>query len=560
MAIVDEQPNEIAENFTAIPDSPVVESVVEAKPRRVTRFRLAVAIAAVCGLVCVVVGAVFITKKHDKIDTKSIVNNIQQTPGLKVTVKALRSSMAINGKNEATVFIVPRTSENASSSLAFDAILTQEGENATATYVLLGNRGYWSISSGGIQTSAGCLYASQVPPVHLIQSSLEASREVDSVLVNGTAVPMNCETGQLLELQFAGETFVFCNSNANQLSHAKGTDLEITVEYLNDPTLVPDIAAPEVSTECAYIDTTLPTTARRLTAASASASTAATLSSSSCGCQGKVKPCLFVHGVGVKASSALTSTYSDYWGSIEKNAPCCSTTQFAHFDTVSRGWEDASLQQEFCNAALQVAANNQGKTVGDLILVTHSMANMFASSAVANNKCQFSTGVSWVSLSGPMQGSKSANLLVEKCTSGTWSDLALKGILDIVGYCPPQPAYLSLLHQSTVDSNTQSQFASIQSTRAQHVTKLVCGTSPIGLITIDSALEVVSALSHHDSANDGVVDINSCQAGYGTSGFGTSYSSSNYQASLNHLDTSFRNGDGWYGNDRKPVKWFECAL
>ncbi|KAH9147129.1 hypothetical protein AeRB84_009188, partial [Aphanomyces euteiches] len=123
-----------------------------------------------------------------------------------------------------------------------------------------------------------------------------------------------------------------------------------------------------------------------------------------------------------------------------------------------------------------------------------------------------------------------------------------------------QPGYLSLLHQSSVDANRKNQFLAIQSKRAQYVSKVACGTSAVGLITVDSALQIVASLSKHDSANDGVVDINSCQAGYGTSGFGTSYSNSNYQAALNHLDMSFRNGDGWFGDDRKPIKWFECAL
>ncbi|CAK4495286.1 unnamed protein product [Aphanomyces euteiches] len=188
------------------------------------------------------------------------------------------------------------------------------------------------------------------------------------------------------------------------------------------------------------------------------------------------------------------------------------------------------------------------------------MSNLFAAGALVNNTCQFSSGVTWISLGGPMQGSKSANLLQQKCNSGGWGDLAIKSILSLVGYCPAQPGYLSLLHQSTVDANRKNQFLAIQSKRAQYVSKIACGTSATGLVSIDSALKIVDALSKHDSASDGVVDINSCQAGYGTNGFGKSTSSANYQAALNHLDISCRNGDGWFGDDRKLVKWFECAL
>jgi hypothetical protein len=33
-----------------------------------------------------------------------------------------------------------------------------------------------------------------------------------------------------------------------------------------------------------------------------------------------------------------------------------------------------------------------------------------------------------------------------------------------------------------------------------------------------------------------------------------------YKAMINHADATFQNGDGWWGSDRKPVRWFECAL
>ncbi|KAH9109433.1 hypothetical protein AeMF1_015485, partial [Aphanomyces euteiches] len=235
-----EATNEVEHDFAAIPATPVAEAQ-EAKPRRVTRFRLVVALVALCGVVCISVGAIVFTHKSDQPDAKSIVNNIQQTPGLKVNIKALRSSMQVNGKSEVTVYIVPRAAQNASSALEFDAILTQEGDQVTEQYVLLDNRGYWSVSSGETLLRSGCLDASQIPPVQLVQTSLEKSRIVSDVVVDGSVVEMGCESGQLLKLSFAGETFVFCNSNTNQLSHARGNDLELSVEYLRDPTLVPDI-------------------------------------------------------------------------------------------------------------------------------------------------------------------------------------------------------------------------------------------------------------------------------------------------------------------------------
>ncbi|KAH9182048.1 hypothetical protein AeNC1_015977 [Aphanomyces euteiches] len=130
----------------------------------------------------------------------------------------------------------------------------------------------------------------------------------------------------------------------------------------------------------------------------------------------------------------------------------------------------------------------------------------------------------------------------------------------MAGLCAVNAGYSSLLHQSTVDANRVHDLEAIQSKRAQHVSKLACGTSSTGLLSVYSGLQVVSTLSKHDTVNDGVVDVISCQAGYGSSKFGTTYTSSNYEAVLNHFDLTFRHGDGWFGKNRKPVKWFECAL
>ncbi|EQC28895.1 hypothetical protein SDRG_13405 [Saprolegnia diclina VS20] len=59
--------------------------------------------------------------------------------------------------------------------------------------------------------------------------------------------------------------------------------------------------------------------------------------------------------------------------------------------------------------------------------------------------------------------------------------------------------------------------------------------------------------------HDGVVDYNCCSVGF--TRFATdAMAGTNYKASINRFDASFRNGDGRWGADRKPVKWFECAL
>ncbi|KDO17776.1 hypothetical protein SPRG_16703 [Saprolegnia parasitica CBS 223.65] len=137
-----------------------------------------------------------------------------------------------------------------------------------------------------------------------------------------------------------------------------------------------------------------------------------------------------------------------------------------------------------------------------------------------------------------MQGSKASNLLEEKCTSGGWS--ATLG--------------------DTVDASLKKAYLDAQTAR-KRANKLMCGIKSSGLASTDgAALALVGSMAFKDgSLHDGVVDFNSCSVGFGN--FVTdAEAGGNYKASVNHLDTSFRNGDGWWGADRKPVKWFECAL
>ncbi|KAF0715527.1 hypothetical protein As57867_003323, partial [Aphanomyces stellatus] len=433
----------------------------------------------------------------------------------------------------------------------------------TETYTLVNDKAYVAMTVDGAMLHAACLEPSQVPSISLMQSSLEQASVVRAVEIDNVDVTTTYCDGLLLELTFAGEKYVLCASNDNKVNHIQGDDLDIAVEYLTDASDVPAIAVPDESLDCPVIQASLPNL-QGLTERAASTESAGTakMNRASCGCKGPRKPCLFVHGVGQKSSGPIRDS-SDSWGSLKDRAPCCTSTKYVQFDTVSNRWDGASLQNDFCNAALQVATGNNGRTVGNLILVTYSMGNLIAGGAIANNRCGLSGGVSWLSLAGPMHGSKTINFLEQTCANGNggWGNAALNVIAYLIGKCPAQPAYSSMKHQSTVGQSMQNTFVAAQRARAQHVTKVLCGNSPSGLASIYSAaLPIVSQLSKHDTENDGVVDFNSCTAGVGTNGFGTSYNSANYKAAINHIDAAFRQGDGLFGDDRKPVKWFECAL
>jgi hypothetical protein len=57
------------------------------------------------------------------------------------------------------------------------------------------------------------------------------------------------------------------------------------------------------------------------------------------------------------------------------------------------------------------------------------------------------------------------------------------------------------------------------------------------------------------------VHIDSCRATIDRSQYSNRWDGGNfYIAGINHLDSSFRHGDGWWGKDRKPIKWFNCQF
>ncbi|KDO27597.1 hypothetical protein SPRG_20311 [Saprolegnia parasitica CBS 223.65] len=235
-----------------------------------------------------------------------------------------------------------------------------------------------------------------------------------------------------------------------------------------------------------------------------------------------------------------------------RTAPCCSSVAFAHYESIKRAWTRPEVQTEFCNTALSIG-NSTDKTIDNMILVTYSMGNLIAGGAVANGVCELGDGVTWVSIAGPMQGSKAANVLERRCSA-----CGMDGAL--FGYCPATEAYLQMKAEDTVDASLKKAFKDAQTAR-KRANKLMCGTKSSGLASLGGTLlAVIGSLAFsEDTIHDGVVAFDSCSVGF------TEFSSNaevggNYKASINHFDASFRNGDGWWGADRKPVKWFECAL
>lgn len=68
------------------------------------------------------------------------------------------------------------------------------------------------------------------------------------------------------------------------------------------------------------------------------------------------------------------------------------------------------------------------------------------------------------------------------------------------------------------------------------------------------------AVPHKSERNDGMVEFDSCAAGFPESKFGANYRDRFYKTRLNHFDMEFVGGDALLDESKMPVKWFECLL
>jgi hypothetical protein len=82
----------------------------------------------------------------------------------------------------------------------------------------------------------------------------------------------------------------------------------------------------------------------------------------------------------------------------------------------------------------------------------------------------------------------------------------------------------------------------------------MCGTSAYGLHSIDSAgLVLLAKIAGLSLPNDGLVSWNSCHLDYT---YGAAFDDDWYETVTNHADATCRNGDGWWGLDRRPCSWY----
>jgi hypothetical protein len=259
--------------------------------------------------------------------------------------------------------------------------------------------------------------------------------------------------------------------------------------------------------------------------------------------------CIFLHGAGQHwVPTDIVDEFYDYWGSIEKYTPQCKTRRFIRSDTRGRGWDNHELQKEYCNLIMH--------TPGKVVVFAHSMANLIIAAGVKNGYCNMvSSRISWYDLSGPIDGSKAANVLIDICrkVSEGYKDKVYKYIAKNGHYCKPgtNDTY-EVYHTLAIDYRSIRDLHDIVD---KYRKGGICGTSPIGIFGEYSVLYFLSKVVNFGDKNgdDGLVNYGSCAMNHT---YKPDYKSTFYKARVNHADSTCRNGDSWFGIDKSPCLWF----
>jgi len=276
--------------------------------------------------------------------------------------------------------------------------------------------------------------------------------------------------------------------------------------------------------------------------------------------------CVFMHGLGVdgKTEDAFFLGVA-YWRELKRHASeLCNHTHYPIIDTVTRGSANHSLQDDY----YAIASAHQGPN--DRVFA-HSMGNVILGRACTDQGKCLARG--WFAAHGPFTGSVVANLAYDWCPprgNGTLPPELAGWVIQLVGYCSKATYSMAACGQPESEGIcSEAQLATVGRMTRHGV---MCGTSGWGLTSAVSpilgTLDDAFIAPRHGAPDDGMVSLSSCTAAIDAWGraakqnvsFGEEPSSRFYRAATNHADGMAFAGDGDFGNDRKPLTWFEDMI
>ncbi|DAZ95026.1 TPA: hypothetical protein N0F65_003743 [Lagenidium giganteum] len=515
---------------------------------------------------------------------------IATAKGIQITFIPKKDSPSAPSGLRVDGYLFPQPS--ADGRLHFDGRLTYTHVDREYNFTLIDHKGYVTVED--LKTHKlirnDCLIKDNIPPVSELVDAINDARVVDDV----SGFDIQCtNNSKMVEFFFAGEPYVFCSKPGAALGKVHGEDLEASIQVFQDvasgfPTKE-SLVRPDGKDlgECdVLVDDVAPTPAparqlltRKLSTAvqhthdvlqvATGGSRRGLLGSNECGCTDGLKTCLFVHGLGESLDAPAADAFPSYWGSIEQHAPCCSSYKFMRMDTTNNAWYDDTLPKKVCDTALSMVPGTKNPMQMDnIVIVGHSMGNLIFSAAIMKNFCGINPQTSkWIALAGPIEGSKSSSEAVGICKLRGTGGLngMLESALETFGFCPSKASMMSLTYRDSPETNAELRALYDQATETyhRHVTSNLCGVNPVGLVTLRSAMYVaLSMFSHHQTKqNDGAVDFGSCRAGLDINKYDKSWRTTRfYMSAINHGDASFSHGDGLWGEDRKPIRWFQCQF
>ncbi|GMG18231.1 unnamed protein product [Phytophthora fragariaefolia] len=404
--------------------------------------------------------------------------------------------------------IVPKKQD----SVLYNVFATFIEDSTERNYTLVDGVAYLttpSLKDNAVSPSVTCLDAEPdtLPPITTIVRGLSEAVAVSSASGSGSgAAP--CTNGNLFKVLVNGIAFVLCTSGSSGFTMI-GDDMDIIVSYLDHRV---EIDKPSVN-----VGSTL-----------------------KCQAVSSASPLTVLGRALLTGESTLTNLERKlksefdvtFWDDDDDSSEASSREgSCSLLNTVDNAWTNVTLQQQVCDRAVSVSKRSSKTVIADTSIITHSMGNLMVGGAIATGKCKLDSSSTWVGLAGPMQGSMASDFVRKTCAGET--NFVLEKVANVTGRCPPTVALKSLPSQGGNYSSTElnEAYTAAQKAYTSNVSALMRSAGYSGLKSKYQAEFWVlgSAVPYKSGKNDGMVEFESCAAGFPDSKFGDTWRSPFYK-------------------------------